>query len=334
MRTLRFHAYGEPAEVLRLEEAAVPHPGPGAIRVRVHGCGLNPADWALCRGLFATELPRGIGLDVSGVVDALGEGVSGVATGDAVLGPANFTGYGSAGASDFAILDVWTAVPPGLDMTLAASLPMAVETAYRNIDWLGVSAGQTVLINGGGTVIGFAAAQMAVMRGARVIATAGPAFAERLSALGVTVTAYREGMVERVRDIGGGAPDRIFDAAPLNMRPDFTPGAGVLPDLIAIAGGDPRRVMTCVDLAGAPTLGVRNGMGETPGRPGGAVLRYDKLAEFAALAAEGRFTVPIGGTYALEDWREAMGVSLGGKVRGKLVVLMGAQGGADRGATP
>ncbi len=129
MRTLRFHTYGEPSDVLRLETAPVPMPDPGSIRVRVSGCGLNPADWALCGGLFAGNLPRGIGLDVSGVIDAIGAGVSDVDIGDAVLGPANYADYDSAGAADFAILDHWTPVPPGLDMTQAAALPMAVETS-------------------------------------------------------------------------------------------------------------------------------------------------------------------------------------------------------------
>src|SRR3954465_6910216 len=75
MRTLRFHDYGEPADVLRLEETTIPIPGPAGIRVRVHAGGLNPADWALCRGLFAGNLPRGIGLDVSGIVDSTGDSV-------------------------------------------------------------------------------------------------------------------------------------------------------------------------------------------------------------------------------------------------------------------
>lgn len=323
MRTLRFHAYGEPAEVLRLEEAAIPVPAPGAIRVRVHGCGLNPADWGLCRGLFPRDLPRGIGLDVSGVVDAVGEGVVGMAVGDPVLGPANYADYASAGASDYAILDHWTKVPPGLDMTEAASLPMAVETAFRSIDWLGVAADQTLLVNGAGTMVGFAAVQMGLMRGARVIATAGETFAEQLHALGAVVTAYGDGMVERVREIAGEAPDLIFDAAPVNLKPDIAP-AGVLADLIKIAGGDPRRVLTCVDFAGAAALGVRNGFGENPGGPGGALLRYDVLGDFAQAAAEGRFSVPIARTFALEEWRDAVDISLSGRAHGKLVILPAA----------
>src|SRR3984957_1233914 len=321
MRTLRFHAYGEPAAVLRLEEAAIPAPGPGSLRVRVHGCGLNPADWALCRGLFAHNLPRGIGLDVSGVVDLVGDGVAGVSVGDPVLGPANYVDHASAGASDYAILDHWTPVPPGLDMTEAASLPMVVETAFRSIDWLGVAAGQTLLVNGAGTMVGFAAVQIGLMRGARVIATAGQTFAEPLRALGATVTAYGDGMVESVREIAGGAPDLIFDAAPVNLLSHTRRAGSALPDLVRIAGGDPRRVLTCVDFVGAQELGVRNGFGEAPGGPGGAVLRYDVLGDFALAAAEGRFSVPIARTFALEEWREALDISLSGRAHGKLVIL-------------
>src|SRR5579864_5125038 len=100
MRTVCFHGYGEPAEVVRLEEAPVPTPGPSRVRVVVHACGLNPADWALCRKLYDMELPRGIGIDVSGTVDAVGEGVTDVAVGDRVLGFADFAKYPSAGASE------------------------------------------------------------------------------------------------------------------------------------------------------------------------------------------------------------------------------------------
>lgn len=268
MRSLRFHAYGEPADVLRLEEAVIPTPGPGSIRVRVHGCGLNPADWALCRGLFARNLPRGVGLDVSGVVDAVGDGITDVTIGDPVLGPANYVDYASAGASDYAVLDHWARVPPGLDMVEAASLTMAVETAFRCIDWLSVSAGHTLLVNGAGTMVGFAAVQMALMRGARTIATAGETFAERLRALGATVTLHGDGMVERVREIADTPPDMVFDAAPVNLTPGIGPVGGVLPDLVKIAGGDPRRVLTCVDFEAVSKLGVRTGFGEPGTGPG------------------------------------------------------------------
>ena len=312
MKTLRFHHYGEPADVLRLEDAAVPKPGADRIRVRVAACGLNPADWALCRGLFAANLPRGVGLDVSGIVDAVGEGVADVRIGDRVLGTADYAGCETAGAGDSAILDHWAHVPTGLDLVEAAALPMAVETASRSLAWLGVSAGQTLMVHGAGTMVGFAAVQIGLMRGARVIAAAGETFADRLRALGAVVTTYGDGMVDRVREIAGAAPDLIFDAAPAGR---------VLPDLVEIADGDPRRVLTCTDFGGAAALGVRSGFGEDGTGPGGAVMRWDVLGEFAKLAAEGRFTVPIARTFALEDWRQALDISLSGGAHGKLVLL-------------
>jgi NADPH:quinone reductase-like Zn-dependent oxidoreductase len=304
MRTIRFHSYGEPTDVLRLGEAAVPSPGPGQIRVRVHACGLNPADWALCRGLFATDLPRGVGLDVSGTVDAVGEAVADVRIGDRVLGPANYMDYPSAGASDYAILKFWTPVPEGLDLIEAATLPMAVETVYRSIDMLGVTAEHTLMVYGAGTMMGIAGVQMALLRGARVIAAAGDTFAEELRAMGAEVTPYGDGMVERVLEICGGAPDLIFDAGPIG---------GVLPDLVRIAGGDAQRVLTISNHGpAAEALGVRNSF---------SALRYDALADFAKLAAEGRFKVPIARTFAFEDWREAVELSVSGHAHGKLVLL-------------
>ena len=81
-RTVRFHRYGEASEVLQLEEAQLPAPAAQRVRAKVKACGLNPADWALCRGLFAGNLPRGIGLEIAGTVDAVGEGVPDVAPGE------------------------------------------------------------------------------------------------------------------------------------------------------------------------------------------------------------------------------------------------------------
>jgi NADPH:quinone reductase-like Zn-dependent oxidoreductase len=307
MRTLRFHQYGEPAEVLRLEEVEIPAPGPGRIRVRVAACGLNPADWALCRGLFPGSLPRGVGLDVSGVIDAVGDGVTDVGVGDPALGAADFAGCASAGASDYAILNHWTAVPQGLGMTEAAALTMAVETAFRSVESLGVAKGQTFVVHGGGTMMGFAAVQMGLLRGARVIAAAGETFSERLSAMGAEVTPYGPGMAERVRGIAGGAPGLILDTV-LH--------SGVLPELVEIAGGYPKRVLTIgADFESAQALGVRHSFTES------VPPSYDRLGEFAQLAAEGRFIIPIARTFALEDWREAVEISESGHAHGKLMLL-------------
>jgi NADPH:quinone reductase-like Zn-dependent oxidoreductase len=307
MRTLQVRSYGEPADVLQLEEVAIPTPKADRIRVRVHACALNPADWAVCNGFIPVPPPRGIGFDVSGTVDAVGQRVSGVNIGDLVFGVPDYIGYPTAGASDFAILAVWATVPKGLDLVEAAALPMAVETATRSLDLLGLTSGQTIVINGGGTMTGFAAAQIALLRGAHVIATAGETFAGRLRDLGARVTPYGDGMVERVREIAGEAPDFALHTAQV---------VGALPDLINIVDGDPRRVMSFADFD-EDGLGVR-----TTGREKGVVPRYDVLGQYAQLAAEGRFTIPIARTFALEDWREALDLSLNKRAHGKLVLLL------------
>ncbi|MFB9837190.1 NADP-dependent oxidoreductase [Actinoallomurus acaciae] len=304
MRTLRFHEYGAPLDVLRLEDAEPPTPGPGRIRVTVQACGLNPADWALCGGLFAGDLPRGVGLEVSGTVDAIGAGVTGVEIGDPVLGPAVFTGP-TAGASEQALLDLWFPRPPGLDPVDAAALPMAVETAYRGLDALGVRDGTTVLVHGAGTTVGYAAVRIALLHGARVIATAGETYADALRAAGAEVTGYGDGMAGRVTALAGGPVDLALDAAPVS---------DALPGLMRTVKG-PEHVLTLSDFAAARELGVR-----FSGPGGEGTIRYDVLGEYARLAAEGRFSVPVARTFPLEDWRTAAELSQTGHPHGKLVL--------------
>jgi len=314
MKTLRVQRYGEPAEVLQVDVVPVPTPRAGQIRIRVHACALNPADWAVCQGFIPLPPPRGIGFDVSGTVDAIGEGVTGVSIGDLVFGVPDYIGYPTAGASEFAVLKVWYPVPKGLSLEHAASLPMAVETATRSIDLLGLSKGQTIMVNGGGTMTGFAAVQVALLRGAQVIASAGETFADRLRALGARVTPYGDGMVERVREIANGAPDFALHTARVK---------GVLPDLIKIVDGDPRRVMSFSDFD-EDGLGVR-----TTGREKGVVHRYDVLGDYAQLAVEGSFTIPVARTFTWDDWHDAVEISMSGRAHGKLVLMVDADAAAS-----
>lgn len=308
MKALYFKTIGKPLDVLRLEDVVIPNPGAGQIRVRVHACALNPADWAVCEGFLPVPPPLGIGFDVSGTVDALGEGVTSIGLGERVFGVPDYIGQPTGGAAEYAILKVFLPVPDALDLTEAAALPMVVETAARSIDLLGPTPGQTLMINGGGTMTGFAAVQIALLRGVHVIASAGETFAGRLRELGAKVTPYGEGMVERVRELAGGATDFALHTAQVH---------GTLPDLVKIVGGDPRRVFSFAD-RDEEGIGVRTAWKE---RSSG--LRYDVLGHYAQIAAEGRFSIPIARTFSLEDWREAAEISISKQAHGKLVLIPG-----------
>jgi NADPH:quinone reductase-like Zn-dependent oxidoreductase len=278
-------------------------------------------------------LPRGIGYDVAGVVEAVGPDIAvtgqragagpepepdsgNVAVGDVVFGTADFVGQPSAGAADVAILNSWFPVPDGLDPVQAATLPMVVQTAAWTLELMDLRPGATLLVHGAGGMVGYAAVQIALRRGARVIATAGPTFAADLEGFGARVTTYGEGMPARVRALTGGRDvDLVLDAP--------RPGAGTLPDLIALAGGDPRRVVTISNHEEARSLGARVNIDELrPGLTPSAAL----LPQYAVLAARGAFRLPIAKAYPLAQWREAAHLSLSGSPHGKVVLLPGPGG--------
>lgn len=330
-RVIRFHQIGEPLDVLRQERIEIPDPPSGSVRVRVLAAGLNPADWELCRGFMPGTLPRGIGCDVAGIVDAVGpdtavldqhtgadrEPHSGsVGVGDVVFGTADFVGQPSAGAADTAILNSWFPVPDGLDPVQAATLPMVVQTAAWTLELMDLHPGATLLIHGAGGMVGFAAVQIALRRGARVIATAGPTFTADLEDFGARVTTYGEGMPARVRALTGGHDvDLVLDTP--------RPSPGTLPDLIALTGGDPRRVVTISNHEEARNLGARVNIDELrPGLTPPTVL----LPQYASLAAQGAFRLPIAKSYPLEQWRDAVHLSLSGNPHGKVVLLPGLSG--------
>jgi NADPH:quinone reductase-like Zn-dependent oxidoreductase len=202
----------------------------------------------------------------------------------------------------------WFRVPDGLDLVQADALPMTVDTAFWHLNALGFDPAKTILIHGAGTTIGFAAVQIALLRGMRVLATAGQTYAQRLCALGAQVTGYGDGMVERVRQINGGPVDLVLNTAPVG---------GCLPDLVRIAGGDPKRVLTISDFAAAAELGVRDTFHEDRSNP------VEALPEFGQLAADGVFTVPIAATFPLDEWKTALEISQTGNARGKLLLLPG-----------
>ncbi|WP_326806834.1 NADP-dependent oxidoreductase [Streptomyces sp. NBC_01775] len=317
MKALQFDRFGSP-DVIVLHEVPKPEPGPGQIRTAVRACGLTPGDWAVVDGLLADQLPplpRGLGVEVAGTVDALGEGVIGVEIGDRVFGPAAFDGP-TAGAAEYALMAVWAHIPAGVTAEQAAALPMAAETAWHALDDLGVQPGELLLVHGAGSTVGEAAVRLALHRGVRVIATAGPTRAAALGEIGARVTGHGDGMAERVAALAGARVDRALDTAPTGGRIDrahqASPGGGSLPSLIELTG-DPDRVLTVSDFAAAAELGTRITQIE---------MRYDRMSEFARLADEGVLVVSVARTYTLDQIQEAAKLSQSRRPGGKLMLVL------------
>jgi NADPH:quinone reductase-like Zn-dependent oxidoreductase len=300
MRAIQFARFGGP-EVLEEVEVPEPHAAAGQIRVAVKAVGVNPVDWKLRRGMMGGDLPRRTGLEVAGVVDEIGDGVTDVSVGDEVFGSVE----GGNGAADFAVLAHYARVPRSLDFAGAAGLPVAVETATRTLDLLDVSDGQTVLVNGAAGAVGISTVQLARVRGARVIGTASAANHDYLLSFGAAATTYGDGLVARVRELALNGVDRAIDDA----------GGGALPALVELAGG-PEHVVTIADYQGAQETGVRMSGGANAKRA------WYALGEIGELIDAGRFTLPVAQTFPLEQIADAQRLSEGGHVRGKLVLLV------------
>ena len=218
MRALQFAAYGGP-EVLRWGQAPVPHAGPGQIRIAVRAASVNPVDWKLLTGAMSGGQPLAgtgyLGYDAAGVVDEVGEGVTGVSVDD-VFGRGQYT------QAEYAVLDAWAAKPPPVDWAVAAAAGVAGETSEHGLRLLGVAAGDTIFVDGGAGGVGAVAVQMAIARGARVIASAGEANQDYLREIRAIPVLYGEGVAARVRAAAGGRVDAVFDVAGKTAVPELT----------------------------------------------------------------------------------------------------------------
>ncbi|WP_131736127.1 NADP-dependent oxidoreductase [Actinomadura roseirufa] len=299
MKAAEFSRFGGP-EVLEIVDLPDPHPGAGEVRIAVRAAGVNASDWKKRQGQLDQELPQTLGYEAAGIVDELGEGVTGVAVGDRVFGFSAVSGV----QAELAVLSCYAPIPPSLGFAEAAALPAAIETAARALDQLGVMSGRTLLINGASGSVGGAAVQLAVARGARVIGTGSPAAHDLLRSLGAEPVAYGLGMAERIRALAPEGADLALDVA----------GSGVLPELISLVGG-PEHVITIADFAGAQRHGVRFSRGDA-----GRALYV--IAQIGELIESGRFSLPVGRTLPLADVAEAHRLGEAGSVRGKLVLLV------------
>ena len=271
-RVILLGGYGGP-DVLRLGETEVGAPGAGQIRVTVRYAGVGPTDLAIRAGHLDAVFPAPpgtvLGFEAAGVVDEVGAGVEDVVAGDevAVFLP------GLGGYAEAVVAGFWVRKPASVSWTDAAALPASGEAAVRVLDQLSVTAGETLLLLGGAGSVGRIAIQLAVARGATVVAAVRPADFSAVQALGATPIDYHD--LRAAGQVGA-----VFDAS----------GRSDLSTAIELAGG-PDRVITLSDPRG-PALGVRLS-NVVPAGVGAALTRVMDLLAAGRLELQPQTVVPL-----------------------------------------
>jgi NADPH:quinone reductase-like Zn-dependent oxidoreductase len=305
MRAAGVTEFGQPVRLLEL-------PGPRPLRtdevlldVRASGAG-NWDEFIRTGGWDpGAAPPLALGVEAAGVIVATGAGVSGLAPGDRVITYSLPLREQGAWAAQLiaAAADV-AALPPGVPWDAAAALPVPALTASQALAAAGAAAGQTVLVHGAGGVTGGLLVQLAVQLGATVLATAGPASARRVTALGAAhVLDYRvaDWPAQARALAGGGGADAAVNAARAGAADALTAvraGGG-----LATITGDPPAAARGVTIAGVVVV---------PDGP--------RLAGLATLLAAGTLTVRVGGRYPLERAAAALAAARSGG-HGTAVVL-------------
>ena len=308
MRAVGITRFGGP-EVLRIVERPVPEPGPGEVRIRVAAATVNPTDTVLRSGRHGApdglEPPYVPGMELAGTIDVAPAG-PGLRPGDRVMAIVSpRTARGGAQAEQVVVsADSVVAVPGGISLTEAATLPMNGLTARLALDLLGLSPGETLAVTGAAGAVGGYTIQLAKMAGLRVIADAWPKDSELVRGLGADVVVPRgEEVATAIRLATGDGADALVDAA-------------VMGPLVLAAVRD-----------GGQLAALRSFRGETersvkiiPIWVGDYLHEQDKLAGLAALAADGRVTLRVARTLPAELAAEAHRRLEAGGVRGRLVL--------------
>lgn len=324
MQAAILHTYGQP---LTLQQIPRPQAGPGQVLVRVRASGVNPLDLKIAAGQAAHARmapPAVLGIDLAGVVAAVGDNVSGFQAGDEVFGMTGGVGGIQGALAEYAAVDadLLAIKPRNLTMREAAALPLIFITAWEGlVDRARIRAGQRVLVHGGAGGVGHVALQIARAHGAQVFATGGAGQRQAIEGYGAAAIDYRAETVEQyvARLTDGAGFDIIYD----------TVGGATLDDSFAAARQYHGHVVSCLgwgthalaplsfraaSYSGVFTLlPLLSGQGRAHH---GAILR-----EAATLIEAGQVKVMLDpARYTLETVNAAHHAAGAGTARGKLVV--------------
>lgn len=307
MKAVRFHEYGDPG-VLRYEDAVRPEPSGGEVLIEVAATSFNPVDAGIRAGylrqVFTVALPHIPGIDVAGTIVSLGDGVTGWAAGDQVIGFLPMVSDGAAAEFVVAPAAVLAPAPGTIPLTSAAALPAAALTAWQALfEHAGLRAGQRVLVNGAGGGVGGFAVQLARQAGAHVIATASPRSASAVRAEGAdqiidyTATPVTDALTEPVDVVLNLVS--ASEAAMVALTGLLRPG-GVIVTTASPAAADPDRDVRAVGMQ------VRADAGQ--------------LATITKRVDAGELRVEVSAAYPLTQTAEVHEQSAAGRIRGKVVL--------------
>ncbi|MES2322526.1 MAG: NADPH:quinone oxidoreductase family protein [Pseudomonadota bacterium] len=326
MKAVVCKAWGLP-DTLTVEELPDPVPGPGQVALDVKAAGVNFPDVLIIQGKyqFKPELPFTPGNELSGVVRALGEGVTGFKVGDKVIA---FTSQGAFAQQIVVPVQALMPMPPGMDFDTAAAITLTYGTSHHAVvDRAALKEGETMLVLGAAGGVGLAAIEIGKALGARVIAAASSD--EKLAVCrahgaDATINYSNEDLREAIKAATDGkGPDVIYDpVGGIYAEPAFRSiGWRGRYLVVGFANGEiPKLPLNLTLLKGASLMGVF--WGEFAKREPKANM--GAMRQLMGWMAEGKIRPHISGRYALADTAKALNDMAARKVTGKVVILPGA----------
>ncbi|WP_080792282.1 zinc-binding dehydrogenase [Corynebacterium pacaense] len=312
MRTIIHDSFGEPRDVLHVEDRPIPEPGPGQVRLRIILSPIHNHDLWTVRGTygFKPELPAAAGTEALGIVDALGAGVDSVSVGSRVVSGTTFGVWAQYALVDAAGL---IPVPDALPDEAAAQLVSMPFSAITLLDFLDLEKGDWVVQNSANGAVGRMLAQLADARGVHVLGLVRrEAGIKELAAQGITnvVSTDSEGWREKVARITGGAP--------IKAGVDSVGGASSN-DVLSLLTQD--GTLVAFGAMGSPTMELSSGSIifnniTVKGFWGSRISREMDAAKKGALFGElmqrivaGELTLPVAGIFDADDVVDAVDAS-------------------------
>src|SRR3984957_19377604 len=290
-------AFGGP-DVLEIADQAPGEPGPGEALIAIRAAGVNPVDYKVYSGMLGADpeqLPMRLGSEAAGMVTLAGPGATGPAgpirAGDEVIA---YRAPGACAAELVVPASVLVPKPDTLDWAQASGLMVTGVTAWHLLAATGVGAGDTVLIHGAAGGVGVMAVQLAVDRGATVVATGLPARHDFLRQLGAIPVEYGSGLMDRART------DEALDVS-FVLVPDRT------------------RIATIVSFDRGLKTGIRV-LGGAPGADPGTEIRDAARLELARLAQDGKLSVYVSQSFPLAEVSQAHRSIMEGHTQGKIAL--------------